>query len=91
MPWLDTKANASMDVLGGGFKPSVALCLEKRYQRVTTVVRVVGGHFFENVVNQGIMCIVIHGVGGERVEWSAHRKVNGSKLRGEPKKNERGL
>lgn len=53
---------------------------------MTTVVMVVGSHFFENVVNQGIVCVVIHGLGGERVEWSAHREVNGSKLRGEPKK-----
>lgn len=38
LPRLDTKADASMDVLRRGFKPCVALRLLKKHQRGTTVL-----------------------------------------------------
>jgi hypothetical protein len=60
LPRVDTKANASMDVLGGGFKPSVALGLQKASER-DDGRKAVGSDLSKNVVKQSIMCVVIHG------------------------------
>jgi hypothetical protein len=49
-----------MDVLGGGFKPSVALCLRKELERDDSS-NAVGSDLSKNVVKQGIMRVVIHG------------------------------